>query len=569
MTWDKLLAEVNANIKTPGMANIFWMPIQTRTEMLTTGFRSVLGVKVFGPDLGEIQKLAVQIERELAELPDTRSAFAERTVGGYFLDFTVNREAAARYGLKVGDVNDIIESAIGGKNVTTTVEGRERYPVNTRYARDFREDLDALKRVLVPTPTGAQVPISMLADIHYKTGPPSVRSENGKLVGFVFVDVTTSDIEGYVRKASQLLAQRIQYPPGYYIEWAGQFQYLQAAKERLKVVVPFTLLIIFVLLYFSTRSVTRTLIVLLTVPFSLVGAFWLLWLLGYNMSVAVWVGLIALAGVSAETGVVMLLYLDHAWDKFKAEGRMNNMTDLHDAVMEGAVQRIRPKIMTVCAILFGLLPIMWSPMMQAGADVMKRIATPMIGGIVTSGILELLIFPVIYVAWRKRELPDQTEEAAPLIPPELIPSERTRRHLPRIIALIVAGILILFGGKFVWQKIAAPKAAVTQAAPIAMQTVNDLTVNLYGQLRNGPSEVLIEFRDANGQLVDVGEVRFEANMNMPGMQMHSGATVERTKTPGQYRAKIKPDMAGDWMAKLSFNGPRGSGQTTFNLNVKQ
>ena len=423
MTWDKLLAEVDANIKTPGMANLFWMPIQTRTEMLTTGFRSVLGVKVFGPDLGEIQKLAVQIEKELATLPNTRSAFAERTVGGYFLDFTVNREAAARYGLKVGDVNDIIESAIGGKNITTTVEGRERYPINTRYARDFRQDIDALKRVLVPTPTGAQVPISLLADIRYKTGPPSVRSENGRLVGFVFVDIRTSDIDGYVRKASQLLSQRIQYPPGYYIEWAGQFRYLQEAKERLKIVIPFTLLIIFVLIYLNTKSVTKTAIVLLAVPFSLVGAFWLLWILGYNMSVAVWVGLIALAGLDAETGVVMLLYLDHAWEKFRAEHRMNNMRDLHDAVIEGAVGRVRPKIMTVCAILFGLLPIMWSPALQAGADVMKRIATPMIGGVVTSAILELLIYPVIYVLWRKRQLPDQSEEELPLIPPALVPSK--------------------------------------------------------------------------------------------------------------------------------------------------
>src|ERR671919_2384536 len=410
VTWEKLLAEVNANIKTPGMANIFWMPIQTRTEMLATGFRSVLGVKVFGPDLGGIQKLAVQIEKELADLPHTRSAFAERTVGGYFLDFTVNREAAARYGLKVGDVNDIVESAIGGKNITTTVEGRERYPVNTRYARDFREDLDALKRVLVSTPTGAQVPIGMLADIQYKTGPPSVRSENGKLVGFVFVDITTSDLEGYVKKASQLLSQRIQYPPGYYIEWAGQFQYLQAAKERLKIVVPFTLLIIFVLIYINTKSVTKTAIVLLAVPFSLVGAFWLLYLLGYNMSVAVRVGLIALAGLDAETGVVMLLYLDHAWEKFRGEGRMKNIRNLYDAVIEGAVGRVRPKIMTVCAILFGLLPIMWSPATAAGADVMKRIATPMIGGVVTSAILELLLYPVIYVFWRRQQLPEQLEE---------------------------------------------------------------------------------------------------------------------------------------------------------------
>jgi Cu(I)/Ag(I) efflux system membrane protein CusA/SilA len=416
MTWDKLLAEVNANIKTPGMANIFWMPIQTRTEMLTTGFRSVLGMKVFGPDLGEIQKLAVQIERELTDVPNTRSAFAERTVGGYFLDFTVNRQAAARYGLRVGDVNDIIESAIGGKNITTTVEGRERYPVNARYARDFRQDIDALKRVLVPTPTGAQVPISLLADIRYKTGPPEVRSEDGKPVGFVFVDITSSNIDGYVRAASQRLAQRIQLPAGYYIQWAGQFQYLQEALQRLKLVIPFTLLIIFLLIYISTRSVIRTLIVLLAVPFSLIGAFWLLYLLGYNMSVAVWVGLIALAGIDAETGVVMLLYLDNVWEKFRAHGRMNSMRDLHDAVVEGAVQRVRPKIMTVCAILFGLLPIMWSPVMQAGADVMKRIATPMIGGVISSAVLNLLIYPVIYVIWRRRELPYKTEEDSRVFP---------------------------------------------------------------------------------------------------------------------------------------------------------
>src|SRR5262249_7798618 len=376
--------------------------------------------------------------KELADFPNTRSAFAERTVGGYFLDFTVNREAAARYGLKVGDVNDIIESAIAGKNITTTVEGREPYPENPRNARDFREDLYALKRVLVPTPTGAQVPMSMLADINYKTGPPSVRSENGKLVGFVFVDITTSDIEGYVRAAAQRLSQHIQYPPGCYIQWAGQFQYLLAAKERLKVVIPFTLLIIFVLIYINTRSVLRTGIVLLAVPFSLVGAFWLLWLLGYNMSVAVWVGLIALAGLDAETGVVMLLYLDHAWEKFRAEGRMHNVRDLHDAVVEGAVGRVRPKIMTVCAILFGLLPIMWSPTLQAGADVMKRIAAPMIGGIITSGILQLLIYPVIYVIWRKRELPNRTEKEAPLIPPALIPLGWRRRYVSKIMALTLA-----------------------------------------------------------------------------------------------------------------------------------
>jgi Cu(I)/Ag(I) efflux system membrane protein CusA/SilA len=419
---------MNEKMKTPGMANIFWMPIQTRTEMLTTGFRSVLGIKVFGPDLATIQDVAVQIEKSLSDFSQTRSAFAERTTGGYFLDFTPNREVAARYGLTVGDVNDIVESAIGGKTITTTVEGRERYPVSVRYARDFREDLDALRRVLVPVPmaevsssvdamkTGEpsssngraaenqrpQIPISMLADISYRTGPPSIRNENGQLVGFVFVDITGEDIQGYVDAASKRISETVKFPPGYYIQWAGQFEYLKSAEQKLKLVVPFTLLIILVLIYMNTKSVIKTMIVLLAVPFSLVGAFWFLYLLGYNMSVAVWVGLIALAGLDAETGVVMLLYLDHAWDKFRNAGRMNSMSDLHAAVVEGAVQRIRPKIMTICAILFGLMPIMWSPTTQSGADVMKRIAAPMIGGVITSGILELLLYPVIYVFWRKR-----------------------------------------------------------------------------------------------------------------------------------------------------------------------
>jgi len=407
MTWEKLLAAMNEKIKTPGMANIFWMPIQTRTEMLTTGFRSILGIKVFGPDLATIEKIGVQIEKALSDFPDTRSVFAERTTGGYFLDFTPNRESAARYGLTVGDINDVVETAIGGKTIATTVEGRERYPINVRYARDFRDDIDSLKRVLVPVPgADAQIPISMLADISYKTGPPSVRTENGQLVGFVFVDITRGDIQGYVDAASKRIRERVQFPPGYYIQWAGQFQYLQSAEQRLKVVVPFTLLIIFLLIYLNTRSTVKTMIVLLAVPFSLVGAFWFLYLLGYNMSIAVWVGLIALAGLDAETGVVMLLYLDQAWEKFCAAGRMNSMNDLRAAVIEGAVHRVRPKVMTICAILFGLLPIMWSPTTQSGADVMKRIAAPMIGGVVTSGILELLIYPVIYVLWRGRQLPE-------------------------------------------------------------------------------------------------------------------------------------------------------------------
>jgi hypothetical protein len=320
----------------------------------------------------------------------------------------------------------------------------------------------------------------------------------------------------------------------------------------------------------NTKSLVKTAIVLLAVPFSLIGAFWLLYILGYNMSVAVWVGLIALAGLDAETGVVMLLYLDHAWEKFKAEGRMTSMRDLHHAVIEGAVGRVRPKIMTMCAILFGLLPIMWSPATQAGADVMKRIAAPMIGGVVTSAILELLIYPVIYVIWRRRDLPDRTEEEpAPLVPPSLVPSHRVRHHLPRIIATTLIATGLIYGASFVWHKASARK--ITNP-PFATQTVNDLTVKLItpaGQLQKGDNDVIIEFRDSGGQLVDVGNVNFTIDMNMPGMVMHGGGSAGRTGTASQYRAKIKADMAGDWIAKLSFNGPHGSGQTSFNLNVKQ
>jgi Cu(I)/Ag(I) efflux system membrane protein CusA/SilA len=413
MTWEKIIAEADAKLRTPGMANLFWMPIQTRTEMLTSGFRSILGIKVFGPSLQAIDNVGSQIEQALNALPGTRGVFAERTTGAFFLDFSIRRDVAARYGLTVGEVNDVIETAIGGKTVTTTVEGRERYPVVVRYARDFRQNSEALERVLVPTPTGAQVPLGMLADLKFRTGPPSIRDENGQLVGFVSLDLTTNDIDGYVRAANARIAKAVAFPPGTYLQWAGQYQYLQSAKRRLAEVIPFTLLVIFLLLYLSTRSLARTAIVLLAVPFSLIGAFWLLYLLGYNLSVAVGVGLIALAGLDAETGVIMLLYLDQAWDKFAAAGRLRTPEDLRDAVIEGAVQRIRPKIMTVCAILFGLLPIMWSPATQTGTDVMKRIAAPMIGGVITSALLELLLYPVIYFLWRRRHLPAPPNRSPP------------------------------------------------------------------------------------------------------------------------------------------------------------
>jgi Cu(I)/Ag(I) efflux system membrane protein CusA/SilA len=573
MTWDGILAELNAKLKTPGMANIFWMPIQTRTEMLTTGFRSVLGVKVFGPDLAKIQDLGVQIEKALTDLPDTRSVFAERTTGGYFLDIAVNRAAAARFGLTAGDVNDMVESAIGGKTVTTTVEGRERYPVSVRYARDFREDLDALKRVVVPTPTGAQVPLSALADIGYRTGPPSIRNENGQLVGFVFVDTTNTDIEGYVKAASARISERVQFPPGYYIQWAGQFEYLKSAERRLMLVVPFTLLIILVLIYMNTKSMARTAIVLLAVPFSLVGAFWLLYLLDYNLSVAVWVGLIALAGLDAETGVVMLLYLDHAWDKFLAAGRLRSEADLHAAVLDGAVQRIRPKIMTVCAILFGLLPIMWSPTTQVGADVMKRIAAPMIGGVVTSAVLELLLYPAIYVIWRRRHLVSSGAGGPAPEPPE---GPKAGGGAPRRWALAFAAAALAVAGVWGYRALHQPAATADGAQapagkPFAVQSVNGLTVSVIlpkGEFRMAENIAVIEFREAaSGRLVDVGDVKFALDMNMPGMVMHSGSTVAPGDAPGRYTATVTPDMGGEWVAQLRYEGARGSGAVNFRVNV--
>jgi Cu(I)/Ag(I) efflux system membrane protein CusA/SilA len=400
VTWDSLLGEMDRTLRVPGMPNIWWMPIQTRTEMLATGIRSVLGVKVLGPSLNGIEQVGQQIEAVLAPLRGTRSVYYDRTLGGYYLDFHIKRDEAARYGLTVGDVEDVIETAIGGKNIAQTVEGRERYPINVRYARELRDEVEMLKRVLIPTPTGAKIPIVQLADLRFAQGPPMIRNELGQLVGFVFVDVVGRDLGGYVEEAKRVVAERVQLPPGYTLLWAGQFEYQLRAKETLKVVVPFTVLLIFLLLYLNTTSVAKTLIILVAVPFSAVGAIWLLYLLDYNMSVAVWVGLIALLGVDAETGMFMLLYLDLAYQERREKGRMHGWEDLKQAVIAGAVQRLRPKVMTVGVMFMGLLPIMWST--GTGADVMKRIAAPMIGGIFTSFILELIVYPAIFALWKWR-----------------------------------------------------------------------------------------------------------------------------------------------------------------------
>jgi Cu(I)/Ag(I) efflux system membrane protein CusA/SilA len=391
-TWEGLIREMDQKLRYPGMPNLFWMPIQTRTEMLATGIRGQLGVKVFGDDLATIEQAAIAIERVLTEVEGTRSAVAERTTGGFFLDVRTKREEAARHGLRVRDVNEVVETAVGGRNVSWTVQGRERYPINVRYARDYRQDLAALSRVLVATPQGAQVPLSQVAEIEFVMGPPFVRSESGKLVGFVSVDVGERPIVDYVRDAQRAVADRVALPAGTRIEWAGQFQSFERARDRMMLVVPLTLLLVGLLLYGNTRSAVETGIVLLAVPFSLIGAFWLLWILDYNLSIGVWVGIIALAGLDAQTGVVMLLYLTLAHRRHEAEGRLQNAADLEDAIVEGAARRIRPKAMTVVAMTAGLLPLLWSS--GVGADLMKRIAAPMVGGLVTSFLLELTISTV-------------------------------------------------------------------------------------------------------------------------------------------------------------------------------
>jgi len=400
MTWDRLLDEMDAKLRIPGFPNIWWMPIQTRTEMITTGVRSPVGIKVLGPDLKIIEKIGLEIEQVLANVPGTKSAFAERLNEGYYLDTIVNRREAARYGLTVGDVQAVITSAIGGENVTTMVEGRVRYPVNVRYKRELRDDPDRLKRVLIPTPSGAQIPLGQIADLVITQGPPSIADEAGALAGLVSVAVNGRDLRGYVEDAQRAVRERVVLPAGYRLVWAGQYEHLVRAEERLKLVVPVTIGIILLLLYLNFGSLAKSLIVLLSVPFAAIGAIWYLDYLGYNMSVAVWVGIIALAGVAAETGVVMLVYLDEVYERRVREGRMTTAHDLREAIMEGAVQRVRPKMMTVAAIMGGLLPIMWTT--GTGADVMKRIAAPMIGGMVSSTILTLIVIPVLYFIWKRR-----------------------------------------------------------------------------------------------------------------------------------------------------------------------
>ena len=402
LTWDELISDIDSKMQFPGVSNAWTMPIKARIDMLSTGVRTPVGIKIFGSDLKQIEETGIEVEKLVRQVKGTRSVYAERTAGGYFLDFTLRRDQLARYGLTVKEAQMALMTAIGGQNLTTTVEGRERYSVNVRYARDYRDDVDKLKRVLVTAENGVNVPLAQIADIEFKQGPAMIRDENGQLSGYVYVDIDGVDVGTYVKEAKKLVAGHLKLPPGYTLQWSGQYENMLRVRERLKIVLPLTAFLIFLLIYMNTKSAVKTSIVLLAVPFSLIGAVWLVYLLGYNMSIAVWVGMIALMGLDAETGVFMLLYLDLAYEDMKKKGLLRSAKDLEEAVVHGAVKRVRPKLMTVTAAFMGLVPIMWA--MGTGSDVMKRIAAPMIGGLFSSFALELLVYPVVFYLWKKHEL---------------------------------------------------------------------------------------------------------------------------------------------------------------------
>jgi Cu(I)/Ag(I) efflux system membrane protein CusA/SilA len=407
ISWDELIEELDQNVRIPGVTNAWTMPIKARIDMLSTGVRTPIGIKVLGSDLGEIEKIGARLETLLRNVPGTRSVFAERVAGGYFLDFDLRRDQLARYGLTVADAQNIVMSAIGGENITTTVEGRARYPVNIRYPRELRDNIERLREVLVPTPSGAQIPIAQIADIKKVTGPSMLRDENGMLAGYVFVDLSSNDIGGYVEKAKEIVNHGLQIPTGYSLVWSGQYENMLRVRERLKIIIPITLALIFALLYMNTKSAMKASIVMFAVPFSLIGAVWLMYLLGYNISIAAWVGMIALMGLDAETGVFMLLFLDLSYEEARRKGELRNKEELIEAIIHGAVKRVRPKAMTVIAAFMGLMPIMWSA--AVGADMMKRVAAPMVGGLATSFALELLVYPSIYYLWKWRaEVKHQT-----------------------------------------------------------------------------------------------------------------------------------------------------------------
>ena len=565
MTLDRLRAEMSQAVQLPGVSNIWTMPIINRIDMLTTGIRSEVGVKIFGTDLAVLEGLARQVAGAVRRVPGASNVYPEQVTSGQYLNIGVQRAAAARYGVGVGDIQQVVETAIGETALTTTIEGRRRFPVRVRYAPKYRGDPQALGQVLIATPGGAQVPLSEVATIEHARGPAMISSENGLLLATVLLNVQDRDVGGFVEEARAVVARDVALPAGYYVGWSGRWENQERARARLQVVLPIVLLVIFVLLYFTYHSVLEAAHVLLAVPFALTGGVYLLWLLGYNFSVAVWVGFIALFGTAVQTGVVMVIYLEEAVERKRRDlGGTLTRAALRDAVIEGALLRLRPKVMTVSTVIAGLLPIMWST--RAGAEVMKPLATPVLGGMASSLLHVLIVTPVIFFWIRERRLGLQ-HEAIP---------QPERRGVNRRGFLIGAGAIAMAGviAALMW-KASAPSgdgATADDASVIQMVRAGDLDVVLRaptGSLRQGRNAFTIEFRRAGTTaLVDAGTVRASANMPMPGMVMSGGLQVTPTGVPGRYSATAEFGMAGAWQMAIEWNGQAGAGSVNFEGGVQ-
>jgi Cu(I)/Ag(I) efflux system membrane protein CusA/SilA len=566
MTLDRLRAEMGRAVQLPGVSNIWTMPIINRIDMLTTGIRSEVGVKIFGTELTVLEGLARKVAETVRRVPGASNVYPEQVTSGQYLNIEVDRAAAARYGIGVGDVQQVIETAVGETTLTTTIEGRRRFPVRVRYAPEYRTDAQALGRVLIASPSGAQIPLAQVARIEHARGPAMISSENGLLLATVLLNVQGRDVGGFVEEARASVARDVSLPPGYYVGWSGRWENQERARARLQIVLPIVLLVIFVLLYFTYHSVLEAAHVLLAVPFALTGGVYLLWLLGYNFSVAVWVGFIALFGTAVQTGVVMVIYLEEAVERKRQELRGTlTRSDLRDAVIEGALLRLRPKVMTVSTVIAGLLPIMWST--RAGAEVMKPLATPVLGGMMSSLLHVLIVTPVIFFWLRERQLGLQHEP----MPREerFAVTKRTLLIGIGVLAIVAAAIAV-----FVWRPSPPRGGDTADTAAGVVQTVRagDLDVVLLspsGTLRQGRNAFTIEFRrTGTNTLVDVGSVRASANMPMPGMVMSSGLQVTPTGVPGRYSATAEFGMAGAWQMAIEWDGPAGKGSVNFEGGVQ-
>jgi Cu(I)/Ag(I) efflux system membrane protein CusA/SilA len=566
MTLDRLRGEMSRAVQLPGVSNIWTMPIINRIDMLTTGIRSEVGVKIFGNDLGVLEDLARKVAESVRHVPGASNVYPEQVTSGQYLNVEIDRAAAARYGLGVGDVQQVIENAVGETTLTMTIEGRQRFPVRVRYAPEYRADPQALASVLVGASNGNPVPLGQVARIRNARGPAMISSENGLLLATVLLNVQGRDVGGFVAEARATVARDVALPAGYYVGWSGRWENQERARQRLQIVLPIVLLVIFTLLYFTYHSAAEAAHVLLAVPFALTGGVYLLWLLGYNFSVAVWVGFIALFGTAVQTGVVMVIYLEEAVDRKRLErGGSLTRPALRDAIIEGALLRLRPKVMTVATVVAGLLPIMWST--RVGAEVMKPLATPVLGGMVSSLVHVLIVTPVIFFWLRERQLGLQHE-----VLPDL-----TDRVAPRRVLVLGVVALVIFTGAFaIWKTVGGgsgqPGAAVSDSAIVQTLRSGDVEIVLRSPdaaLRQGRNTFTIEFRrPGSGELLDVGTVRASANMAMPGMVMSSGLQVAAGDEPGRYRATAEFGMSGTWQMALEWNGPAGQGSVTFQGSVQ-